>query len=132
MANILKVKDIDLNLLVLTIGSFDFEIYNIIKDHKNLENLSIQFFNIPTHARHRLHTFERKNWNIIYSVGDIIDKKRSMIIELTKEYIEYLFKNCKLNSKINKNDEIQKLLEIEFSKFKIDIMEKIKIILNKI
>jgi len=129
---ILKSENID--FLTLSIGSFDYEIYNIIKDRKNLENLIIQINNIPKHARHRLHTFSRKNKVDIYSIGTEIDEKRHMVIELKKEYIEYLFKHCKLNQEIKPNENIydqsnsklEELLNTEFSKFKIELYNKIK------
>jgi hypothetical protein len=134
MANIIKVKNNDINLLTLTIGSFDYEIYNIIKDHDNYKNLSIHFEKIPKHARHRLHTFSRKEQISIYAIGDSVNGNRDMVAELTKEYIEYICKHCKLNQELKskeeiKKEKIQELLENEFSKFKIDIIEKIKLIL---
>ena len=134
MDNIIKVKPENIDLLTLSIGSFDFEIYNIIKYHKKLENLIIKLQNIPRHIRHRLHTFSRKDKVDIYSVSNENDDKRDMVIQLKKEYIDYIFKYCRLNQELKSKEEIKRekleaLLNEEFSKFKIELFEKIKSII---
>ena len=60
-----------------------------------------------------------------------MNEKRDMVAELTDKYIEYICKHCKLNQDLKtKEEKIQELLEIEFSNFKLNIIEKINSILN--
>ena len=111
---------------------FDNEMCIFINQVKNLfdinSNWTIQLPMISVNMRHLLHTFERRDNIILYSIGNSIQGQRIMIIEPRKKYIEYIFKTYKEDPKQLKQRNIEKLINDELAIFKESLLSKIKIL----
>ena len=86
-----KIKE----LALLNRDSFDIEIRNFIQLIKNSNNLLdpliIELPLLSCSNRHKLHTFERKNKVIYYSIGNNNkDNFRKMRVNCSKDYINEL------------------------------------------
>ena len=100
--NIFKLKEESFSQCD-SLHTFDYEMNNFIKKIKDKTDINsnwvILIGPILKNKRYTLHTFKRKGMLSIYSIGKSIKGSKIMIIEPSKEYIEYISKRFNYKEK---------------------------------
>ena len=119
--NIIKLKEEQFSICD-NIHSFDYQMNKFIKSLTEIDlnsNWVIQIGPILKNKRYTLHTFKRKGMLSVYSIGKSIKGCRIMIIEPSKEYVNYI------NNRFNYKEKVLHIIEQEIDLLKQKLIKMV-------